>query len=52
VKLLGTVVLAIFVLATAFIAFAYMRASSARDVDRTYHAAQLNCIPLRAIETP
>jgi hypothetical protein len=49
VKLLGKVVLAIFVLATAFIAFAYMRASSARDVDRTYHAALPQSIILHSI---
>ena len=49
VKLLGRVVLAIFVLATAFIAFAYMRASGARDVDRAYHAAIPKTVILRSI---
>ena len=49
VKLLGKVVFAIFVLAAAFIAFAYMRASSARDVDRTYHAALPQTVILRSI---
>jgi len=49
VKLLGRVVLAIVVLAVAFIAFAYMRASSARDVDRTYHAAIPKTVILHSI---
>jgi len=49
VKLLGKVVLAIFVLAAAFIAFAYMRASSARDVDRAYHAALPKTVILHSI---
>jgi Raf kinase inhibitor-like YbhB/YbcL family protein len=49
VKLLGKVVLAIFVLATVFIAFAYMRASSARDIDRTYHAALPQTVILHSI---
>ena len=48
-KLLGRVVLAIFVLAAAFIAFAYMRASSARDVDRAYHAAIPKTVILHSI---
>ena len=48
-KLLGKVVLAIFVLAAAFVAFAYMRASSARDIDRTYHAAIPKTIILQSI---
>jgi Raf kinase inhibitor-like YbhB/YbcL family protein len=49
VKLLGKAVLAIFVLAAAFIAFAYMRASSARDIDRTYHAALPQTVILHSI---
>jgi Raf kinase inhibitor-like YbhB/YbcL family protein len=49
VKLLGRVVLAIFVLAAAFIAFTYMRASSARDVDRAYHAAIPKTVILHSI---
>jgi Raf kinase inhibitor-like YbhB/YbcL family protein len=49
VKLLGRVVVAIFVLAAAFIAFAYMRASSARDVDRAYHAALPKTVVLHSI---
>jgi Raf kinase inhibitor-like YbhB/YbcL family protein len=53
VKLLGklvlTLVLAIFVLAVAVIAFTYMRASSARDVDRTYHAAIPKTVILHSI---
>jgi Raf kinase inhibitor-like YbhB/YbcL family protein len=49
VKLLGRVVLAIFVLAAALIAFAYMRASSARDVDRAYHAAIPKTVILHSI---
>ena len=49
VKLLGKVVLAIFVLAVTFIAFVYMRASSARDVDRTYHAAIPKTVILQSI---
>lgn len=48
-KLLCRVVFAVFVLAAAFIAFAYMRASSARDVDRTYHAAIPKTLILRSI---
>ena len=48
-KLLGKIVLAIFVLAVGVIAFAYMRASSARDVDRTYHAALLKTVILQSI---
>ena len=48
-KLLGRVVLAIFVLAAIFIAFAYMRASSARDVDRAYHAAIPKTVILHSI---
>ena len=48
-KLLGRVVLAIFVFAAIFIAFAYMRASSARDVDRAYHAAIPKTVILRSI---
>lgn len=38
-KLFGIIATAIFALAAAFIVFAHMRASSARDIDRTYHAA-------------
>jgi Raf kinase inhibitor-like YbhB/YbcL family protein len=38
-----------FVLAAAFIAFAYMRASSARDVDRAYHAAIPKTVSLHSI---
>ena len=38
-----------FVLAMAFIAFAYMRASSARDVDRAYHAALPKTVILHSI---
>jgi Raf kinase inhibitor-like YbhB/YbcL family protein len=49
VKLLGRVFLAIFVLAAAYIAFAYMRATSARDVDRAYHAAIPKTIILHSI---
>jgi Raf kinase inhibitor-like YbhB/YbcL family protein len=49
VKLLGKVLLAIVVLAAAFIAFAYMRASGARDVDRTYHAAIPKTVVLQSI---
>jgi Raf kinase inhibitor-like YbhB/YbcL family protein len=49
VKLLVRVVLAIFVLAAAYIAFAYMRASSARDVDRAYHAAIPKTVILHSI---
>jgi Raf kinase inhibitor-like YbhB/YbcL family protein len=49
VKLFGRVVLAIFVLAVAFIAFAYMRAAGARDVDRAYHAALPKTLILRSI---
>ncbi len=48
-KLLARVVLAIVVLAAAFIAFAYMRASSARDVDRAYHAAIPKTVILHSI---
>ena len=48
-KLLSRVVLAIFVLAAVFIAFAYMRASSARDVDRAYHAAIPKTVILQSI---
>jgi Raf kinase inhibitor-like YbhB/YbcL family protein len=49
VKLLGRVVLAIVVLAAAFIAFASLRASSARDVDRAYHAAIPKTVILHSI---
>jgi Raf kinase inhibitor-like YbhB/YbcL family protein len=49
VKLLGKVLLAIFALAAAFIAFAYMRASNARDVDRAYHAAIPKTLILHSI---
>jgi Raf kinase inhibitor-like YbhB/YbcL family protein len=49
VKLLGRVLLAIVVLAAAFIAFAYMRASGARDVDRAYHAAIPKTLILHSI---
>ena len=49
VKVLGKVVLGIFVLAVCFIAFAYMRASSARDVDHTYHAAIPRTVLLQSI---
>jgi hypothetical protein len=49
VKLLGSVVLAIGVLAAAFVAFAYMRASGARDVDRAYHAAIPKTVILHSI---
>ena len=48
-KLFGRVVLAIFVLAAAFIAYSYMRASSARDVDRAYHAAIPKTVILHSI---
>jgi hypothetical protein len=36
-------------LAVAFIAFAYMRASNARDLDRTYHAAIPKTVILHSI---
>lgn len=49
VKLLRRVILAIVVLAAAVIAFAYMRASSARDVDRAYHAALPKTVILHSI---
>ncbi len=49
VKLLRRIVLAIVVLAAAVIAFAYMRASSARDVDRAYHAALPKTVILHSI---
>jgi Raf kinase inhibitor-like YbhB/YbcL family protein len=49
VKLFGKVVLAIFALAAAVIAFAFVRASSARDADRAYHAAIPNTIFLHSI---
>jgi Raf kinase inhibitor-like YbhB/YbcL family protein len=49
VKILSRAVLAIFVLALAFIAFAYMRASSARDLDRAYHAALPKTVILQSI---
>ena len=48
-KLLRRVVLAIVVLAATVIAFAYMRASSARDVDRAYHAAIPKTLILHSI---
>ncbi len=48
-KLLVRLVLAIFVLAAAFIAFAYMRATSARDVDRAYHASIPKTVILHSI---
>ena len=48
-KLFGTVILAIFGLAAAFIVFAYLRAMSAREVDRTYHAAIPKTVILRSI---
>ena len=48
-KLLARVVLAIVVLAAAFVAFAYMRASSARDIDRAYHAAIPKTVILHSI---
>jgi Raf kinase inhibitor-like YbhB/YbcL family protein len=49
VKLLGKVVLAIFVVAAAVIAIAYGRASNARDADRAYHAAIPNSVNLHSI---
>jgi hypothetical protein len=49
VKLLGKIVVAIVALAAAFIVFAYMRASGARDVDRTYHAAIPKTVILHSI---
>lgn len=49
VKLLRRIVLAIIVLAAAAIAFAYMRASSARDIDRAYHAALPKTVILHSI---
>jgi Raf kinase inhibitor-like YbhB/YbcL family protein len=49
VKLFGKVVVAIFALAAAVIAFAYVRALSARDADRAYHAAIPNTIFLHSI---
>ncbi len=48
-KVLGSLIVAIVVLAVAFTAFAYMRASSARDVDRTYHAAIPKTVILHSI---
>ncbi len=48
-KLLSRVVLAIVVLVALFIAFRYMRASSARDVDRAYHAAIPKTVHLQSI---
>jgi Raf kinase inhibitor-like YbhB/YbcL family protein len=49
VKRLGIVVLAIFALAAAVIVIAFLRASSARDADRAYHAAIPNTIFLHSI---
>ena len=48
-KLLGRIILAIVVLAALFVAFAYMRASNARDVDRAYHAAIPKTVILHSI---
>jgi Raf kinase inhibitor-like YbhB/YbcL family protein len=49
VKLFGKLVLAIFALAAAVIAFAFVRASNARHADRAYHAAIPNTIFLHSI---
>ena len=48
-KLVGKVVLAIFALAVAIIAVAYMRAGNARDADRAYHAAIPKTVILHSI---
>jgi Raf kinase inhibitor-like YbhB/YbcL family protein len=49
VKLLGKIVIAILALAAAFIVFGHMRASSERDIDRTYHAAIPKTVILHSI---
>jgi Raf kinase inhibitor-like YbhB/YbcL family protein len=49
VKLFGKALLAIFVLAAAIIAIAYMRATNARDADRAYHTAIPKTVILHSI---
>lgn len=49
VKLLGRVLLAILILAVAFIAVTIVRASKARDADQAYHAALSKTVFVRSI---
>jgi Raf kinase inhibitor-like YbhB/YbcL family protein len=49
VKLLGRVLLAILVLAAAFIAVTFMRASKARDVDQAFHVNIPKTLELRSV---